>query len=391
MTEKVFYQNPYTKKLMATVTEVREKEGYLWLLTDQTIFYSGGGGQLPDRGKIDGQLVLDVKEKNGKIWHQLEKENAKFQTGQKVVQEIDWSYRYYQMQQHTGQHLLSAVLDRAGWPTVSVHLGEAYTLIEVEGRLLDSAELKDLEKQTQQLISQALPVFIHWVIPDEIKRFPLRRPPKEFDNLRLVEIKGFDYSACGGTHVQNIAEIGLVKILGCEKIRGRARIKALLGARAFQYLEELHQVNFQLREKLKTDHLQFNERVAQLQEELTYLKRLKKFYQPFFVEVKCNQLVKEADGPAVFLKLEQGEQDDAAAIAKKLSNDFKKVAFIQFDRRFFLTSPSARLFDTIKFLKEKAESLELKGGGPQGFCQGIMKQNNLEQIAETIKMMIKQN
>ncbi|HHE55848.1 MAG TPA: hypothetical protein ENL21_08705 [Caldithrix abyssi] len=67
MTEKVFYQNPYTKKLMATVTEVREKEGYLWLLTDQTIFYPGGGGQLPDRGKIDGQSVLDVKEKNGKI------------------------------------------------------------------------------------------------------------------------------------------------------------------------------------------------------------------------------------------------------------------------------------------------------------------------------------
>jgi len=131
--------------------------------------------------------------------------------------------------------------------------------------------------------------------------------------------------------------------------------------------------------------------VAQWQEELAYLKRLKKFYQPFFVEVKCNQVVKEADGPAIFLQLEQGEQEDAAAMAKKLSNDFKKVAFIQFDRRFFLASPSAQLFDTIKFLKEKAEILQLKGGGPQGFCQGLMKQNNLEQIAETIKMMIKQN
>lgn len=391
MTEKIYYQNPYTQKWVATVTDVREKDEHWWLLTDQTIFYPGGGGQLPDQGKIDQQMVLDVKEKNGKIWHQLEKGNGNFQPGQKVLQEIDWANRYYQMQQHTGQHLLSAVLDRAGWPTVSVHLGEAYTLIEVEGRLPESAELRDIEKQAQQLIGQALPVVVHWITPDEIERFPLRRPPKAFDNLRIVEIKDFDYSACGGTHVQNTAEIGLVKIIGCEKIRGRARIKALLGERAFQYLEELHQVNFLLREKLNTDHLQFNERVAQLQEELTYLKRLKKFYQPFFVEVKSRELVENSDGVAIFFKLEQGEQDDAAAIAKKLSNDFQKVAFIQFDRRFFLTSPSAQTFDTIKFLKEKAESLELKGGGPQGFCQGIMKQNNLEQIAETIKMMIKKN
>ena len=391
MTEKFYYRNPYTRKLVATIIDVREKDGELWLLTDKTIFYPGGGGQLPDKGKIENQSLLDVKEKNGKIWHKLEKSAGDFRNGQKVLMQLNWAWRFYQMQQHSGQHLLSAVLNKAGWPTVSVHLGQTHTLIEVDGRLPETSELKSVENEALELIREARPVLIHWVTKDELERFPLRRPPKEFDNLRVVEIKDFDYSACGGTHVQNTAEIGLIKIIGCEKIRGRARIKALIGERAFNYLEELHQTNLLLRDKLNTDHLQFNERIVQLQEELIYLKRLKKFYQPFFVQVKAGELAEQNSGPAVVFKLEQGEQDDAAAIARMLSSEFNKVAFIQFDRRFFLTSPSAQVFDTTQFLKEKAEGLELKGGGPQGFCQGVMNRNNLDQIAETINMMIRQN
>ncbi|MHB2153974.1 alanyl-tRNA editing protein [Calditrichota bacterium GD2] len=389
MTEKFYYHNPYTAKIVATVLDVREKDGERWVLTDQTVFYPGGGGQLPDRGLIEKQTVTDVKEKNGKIWHKLQKDAAQFTPGQKVTMEIDWPYRFYQMQQHTGQHLLSAVLERAGWPTVSVHLGEAHTLIEVEGRLPETAELHNLEKQAQTMIAHALAVKTHWVTADDMDRFPLRRPPAKFDNLRVVEIEHLDYSACGGTHLQNTAEIGLIKIVGCEKIRGRARIKALIGERAFEYMEQLHQTSVLLREKLNTDHLQFNERVAQLQEELHYLKRLKKFYQQYFVNFTSRELAESTNDALVVFKMEQGEQDDAAAIAKKLSQTYHKVALIQFDRRFFLTSPSAERFDTIKFIKENAEHLEIRGGGPQGYCQGVMKRNNLKQIAETVNMALK--
>ncbi len=388
MTEKFYYRNAYTKRLICSILDVRQTENDYWLLTDQTIFYPGGGGQLPDKGFIENQPVIDVKEKDGNIWHKVTIGKTKFQKGQKVTQELDWNYRFYQMQQHTGQHLLSAVLHSAGWPTVSVHLGENHTLVEVEGGLLQSAEIKEIEQSVREKIAQALPVFIHYVTLKDLKTLPLRRPAKDLDNLRVVEIKDFDYAACGGIHVQNCAEIGLIKIVGVEKIRGRARIKALIGDRAFNYLEELHQTNLMLREKLNTDHLQFNERVTQLQQELIYLKRLKKFYQPYFVKSKSQELVQKNQGLVIAFRLEQGEQEDAADLARTLSRDYQKVAFIQFDHRFFLASPSRQIFDTIQFLKEQASRLDLKGGGPQGFGQGIMKQNNLKQITETIKMLI---
>ncbi len=391
MTEKFYYHSPYATQMVAHLLDVRQKEQSLWLLPDKTLFYPGGGGQLPDRGSINDLPLLEIKEKNGKIWHRVALHGADFSVGQKVVLTLDWAYRYYQMQQHTGQHLLSAVLHKAGWPTVSVHLGEDHTLIETEGPLPEISALKKVENEAQQLIAQALPVEIHWLTEAQIAQFPLRRPPKAFDNLRVVEIKSFDYSACGGTHVKNTAEIGLIKIIGSEKIRGRARIKALIGQKAFDYLEELHQTNLQLREKLNTHHLQFNERVAQLQEEIQYLKRLKKFYQQYFTDYQSRALAEATPETLIVFKLEQGEQQDAADLAKKLSKQHGKVALVQFDRRFYLASPSPTTFDTIKFLKEHAESLEIKGGGPQGFCQGVMNRNNLQQIAETIKLLITEN
>ena len=385
MTEKIYYRDPYARKINARVLDHRQKEGEHWLLLDQTLFYPGGGGQLPDKGRISGKPLEEIREKDGQIWHKvaLAKEDAA--VGSTVALELDWAYRYYQMQQHSGQHLLSAVLHAHGYPTVSVHLGENYTLIETEGAQLENALLRQIEAEVQERIAQALPIVIHYVAREEVASFALRRPPGDFETLRIVEIKDYDYSACGGIHVARISEIGLIKILGSERIRGHVRIKAVIGGRAFEYVDELHQVNLLLREKLNTDHLQFNDRIVQMQEEIGYLKKLAKFYDKYFVRYESTQLANEAEEDLIVTRLENGEQHDAAEIAKKLSKDFGKVAFVQFDRRFYLSSPAQNVLDTIKFLKEQADVLEIKGGGPQGFCQGVMQKNNLEEIGLALR------
>ena len=390
MTIPVYHLDPYAKAITARITDARRKDDAYWLLLDQTIFYPGGGGQLPDKGSINGKPLLDIRQKDEAIWHQVALSRDEVATG-KVTLELNWENRYYQMQQHTGQHLLSAVLHAHGWPTVSVHLGQEHTLIEVEGPLPDAAQLRQIEAETQQLISRALSVRIHYMEREKALTLPLRRPPKNLGTLRIVEIEEFDYAACGGTHLHSVAEIGLIKILGSEKIRGHARIKALIGARAFQYFEELDQTSALLKEKLNTDHRQFNTRITQLLEELSFLKKQKKFYQSYFIEYESARLAKEFDTPFIVYSLQNGELNDAAELAKKLSKNFGKVAFIQFDRRFFLSSPSAEILDTFVFLKEKGKELELKGGGPQGFCQGVMHRNNLQQIAETIKIYVNQS
>ncbi len=390
MTEKIFYSDAYTKKISARIVDVREQKGHFWLLPDRTLFYPGGGGQLPDRGLINGTPLLEAREKDGNIWHKVAAGQESTREGSEVVLELDWAYRYYQMQQHTGQHLLSAILHRHGYPTVSVHLGENHTLIELEGALPESAFLRRVENEAQDYIAEAIPVNIRYVLKEEAERLGLRRPPKDLKTLRIVEIKGVDVSACGGIHVRNTAEIGMIKILGCERIRGHVRIEAVIGQRAFAYFDELQQVNLLLREKLNTGHLQFNERISQMQEEIHYLKKLSKFYGSYFVQFESARLARESDGILVVHRLEQGEQNDAAEIAKTVSKVFGKVAVLQFDRRFFIASPGSEVFDTIQFLKEKAEALEIRAGGPQGFCQGVMNKNNFAQIVETIGDYIRQ-
>ena len=390
MTKAIYYLDPYATKIKANIIDYRQKNGEHWLLLDQTLFYPGGGGQQHDHGTINGKALLDIRQKEGLIWHRVNFAPKSPVNKTSVTLELDWNYRYYQMQQHTGQHLLSAVLHNAGWPTVSVHLGDDYTLIEVDGPQPEAAQLKQIENEAQQIIAQALPVKIHYVEKKLAAKFPLRRPPKELETLRIVEIQNFDFSACGGTHLASVAEVGAIKILGSEKIRGHARIKALIGQKAFQYFDELHRVSLHLKEKLNTDHLQFNDRIAQMQAEISYLKKLKKFYQKYFVEFESKRLAALSEDELLVVQtLQNGEQTDAAEIAKKLSRHFGKIALIQFDRRFFLSAPSPQLFDTIKFLRKNADSLEIKGGGPQGFCQGIMKRNNLQQIGKTIKICLK--
>ncbi len=389
MTQKIFYQDAYARHINAQVLEHRQKDGAHWLLLDQTIFYPGGGGQLPDKGFINHKPIDDVREKDGVIWHKVNLTKEAVPPGSTVTLELDWAYRYYQMQQHSGQHLLSAILHQHGYPTVSVHLGEAHTLIEVEGTLPENVLLRQIENEAQFYVTQALPIRIHFVSKENATQLPLRRPPKELDTLRIVEIAGLDYSACGGIHVASTAEIGLIKILGSERIRGHVRIKAVIGQRAFDYFDELHQINILLREKLNTDHFQFNARVAQMQEEIGYLKKLSKFYAKYFIQYESERLAKETDSVLIVQKLEHGELEDAAEIAKKLSKDFGKVALLQFDRRFYLASPDPQILDTIKFLKEEAESLEIKGGGPQGFGQGIMKRNNLNAFERKLREYLK--
>ncbi len=390
MTERIFYSDAYAQKIHARVLDYRRKDKACWLLLDQTIFFPGGGGQLRDRGTINGKTLQEIREKDGLIWHKIEADPKVDWHNSDVILELDWAYRHYQMQQHSGQHLLSSVLHRHGYPTVSVHLGEHHTLIELDGTIPESALLKQVENEVQKHIAEGVAVNVHYMTREEAQHKGLRRPPKDLNTLRVVEIEGIDVSACGGLHVHNTAEIGMIKILGSERIRGHVRIKAVIGRRAFDYFEELHQITLLLREKLNTDHLQFNSRIAQMQEEISYLKKLAKFYDRHFIAFESARLAEATADVLVAFRLDYGEPHDAAEIAKALSKNFGKVAFLQFDRRFYLSAPNAQVMDTIKFLKENAEALEIRAGGPQGFCQGIMNKNNFEEIVETIRSYIRQ-
>ncbi|MGA3017242.1 MAG: alanyl-tRNA editing protein [Bryobacteraceae bacterium] len=225
MTERIYYNDSYLRRFNAQV--VTRAPGGSTVYLDRTAFYPTSGGQPFDLGSIAGVAVQDVVDEGESVAHVLA---APVDPGP-VECAIDWDRRFDHMQQHTGQHLLSAVFQELlGLDTVSFHLGAESSTIDLEGGTLDAAAAACAERRANQLICENRPVTV--VYEDAAQAEGLRKPSGREGTLRIVSIDGFDRSACGGTHVRSTGEIGAILIRKLERIRQSVRAEFLCGARA---------------------------------------------------------------------------------------------------------------------------------------------------------------
>jgi alanyl-tRNA synthetase len=275
MTKHNYYTDSYTTSFEATLLEVSEYADKPALLLDQTFFYPTSGGQANDLGTINGWPVVDVVAgENGRIYHLLATVPSSAPAPGLVHGEIDWLRRYDHMQQHTSQHLLSQLFYRLfGLETVSVHFGEDDSTLDLDATGLTSEQLAQAEKAANDLVYAALPILAYFVDESEIASVPLRRPPKVSGEIRIVEIQGYDYSACGGTHVRTTAEIGPIKLLRQERRRGQTRITFLCGKRAVADYAYKHELLMQAAAVYSTDFAQVPELLARAQEQVKTLQR----------------------------------------------------------------------------------------------------------------------
>ena len=389
-TQQLYYNDSYLSSCAANVQDQKNTQDGLWLAFDQTVFYPGGGGQLADKGMINQQPVLDVKVEDDRIWHQVQPANEEDWSSARM--QIDWSWRYYNMQQHSGQHLLSQLLWERQLKTVSVHLGEAHTLIEVEGATPQIDQLPQIEARANEKIRQAVPIRAYWVERDDVQNLPMRKPAGEWTKLRLVEIEGQDYSACGGTHVRNTSEIGLIKYISMEKIRGHFRLKYKIGQAAYDYLNTLHNLTRELMDKLHTDPEQFAVKLESLESELAARKKQGNFYRRYYIDFKSQEIgqtFKKPDGVIVLIATE-GTFDDWKEIAQSLVNRYGQMVFIYVEQRFMLLIPENIKLDGADFLKTYGHRLGLRGGGPAGFIQGMASQRDPELVRQCLIEAINQ-
>ena len=235
-TRKLFYEDPYMHSFAAKV--VAKKAG--WVALDQTAFYPEGGGQPADHGWLQDAYVDDVQIDDSQIiWHQVAADLA---VGQAVEGRLDWQRRFDHMQQHTAQHVLS----QAFWQlcqaaTVGFHLGEQIVTIDLEQVDLSETELNQVEALTNAVLRSKLPVACQQVTKEELAAMAdLRKMPLVNDAIRLVGIGDYDVCPCGGTHVRDLGEIGLLKILGTERKRGNLRVSFVAGRRAYHDYEQKH-------------------------------------------------------------------------------------------------------------------------------------------------------
>jgi len=228
-TKRLYFDNPYQVEFKANVIGREMFEKKPALILDQTCFYPESGGQLPDKGKINGVEVLDVLEKDTKILHIMQSEVG----DDEVNGVIDWEIRFDHMQQHSGQHILSQCFDTLfDAKTLSFHLGVKSSTVEIEKRDITEDEVEKIETLANEIVFQDEEICTYITPEDMIEKIPLRKPPQKTEHIRVVQISDFDYSACGGTHPNKTGEIGLIKILKWERIRNNLRFEFMCGRRA---------------------------------------------------------------------------------------------------------------------------------------------------------------
>jgi len=229
MTERLYFDDPYRTDFEATVVRRVEVEGKPGLILNQTCFYPTGGGQGCDQGFLNAIPVIEVLVRDEEILHLL----GDVITVKEVHGKIDWKRRFDFMQQHSGQHVLSqGLLHVLGADTVSAHLGEETSTIEIAREDLTDEEAKAAEEFANKIVFENRTIKTYFVSADEVKRIPLRKVPPQKTRFRIVEVEAFDHSACGGTHCRQTGEIGLIKVGRWERIRKNVRLQFLCGGRA---------------------------------------------------------------------------------------------------------------------------------------------------------------
>jgi alanyl-tRNA synthetase len=229
MTERLYYTDPYLREFDARVLERTTHEGKPAVILDRTAFYPTSGGQPFDTGTLSSSRVVDVLDTDdGRLLHVVDR----LPDAGEVKGAIDWTRRFDHMQQHTGQHVLSAAFDRLlGARTESFHLGVDYSTIDL-ARELSAADVARAEDEANRVVWEDRAVAIRFASAEEAATLGLRKESKREGTLRLVDVQDFDLSACGGTHVARTGAIGVIAVAATERFRGGLRVTFLCGGRA---------------------------------------------------------------------------------------------------------------------------------------------------------------
>ena len=236
MTDRLYYTDAYRRSFDAEVTGCAAAGDRFEVTLSATAFYPTSGGQPHDLGTLGGRRVIDIVDgEDGRLVHVLD---GRLEVGARVEGAVDWARRFDHMQQHTGQHVLSAAFDRVCQArTESFHLGAASATIDLH-RVVTPAEISAAEDQANRVVWEDRPVEVRFVSADEAASLPLRKETGRTGTLRLVEVTDFDLSACGGTHVARTGGIGVIAVTGWEKFKGGTRVEFQCGGRVLGRFRE---------------------------------------------------------------------------------------------------------------------------------------------------------
>ena len=377
MTERLYYADSALREFTARVVDHAEGEHGPAVRLDRTAFYPTSGGQPFDTGTLDGIAVLDVwEDENDDIWHRVERvpERAK------VTGVIDWERRFDHMQQHSGQHLLSAafvhVMDA---PTISFHLGTEESHIDLNTPRLSWDDAFRVEADVIRVIGENRAVEIHVVDEENIHEIPLRRPPKVGGKIRVIWIKGYDAAACGGTHVSHTGAVGLLKITRIERYKGGMRVGFRCGQRALADYQRVLRGLQEVSADLSVHQDDVGEAVVRLKSDLRETRQVLRAVQGKLMKLEADRLLAETpeadEARRVVKHLENHSYDEARAIASHVCAHPRTLALLAVTDAKGVRLVCERAddlpdLDAATILGRAAEALGGRGGGTASLAQG---------------------
>lgn len=379
-TKRIYYDDAFVKAFEAEVLSCREQDGNAgkrWrVLLDKTALYPASGGQPDDRGRIGEAVVLEILDEGEEIAHFVDRP---VNLGP-IRAEVDWNRRFDHMQQHTGQHLLSAVLQKQfGLATVSFHLGEEICTIDLRGAEPSGETLAAAERETNKVIFADRPVRVLYATREELRDFGVRKEVDREGVLRVIEIEGADLQPCGGTHVARTGQIGMVQLRRCTKIRQDWRLEFLCGERVARAARADYETRRAVAEKLKCSLEEVNGAVEKALAERDASFKSAKARGEQLAELEAEKIVRETPvGPGgirVVAKVFEGvEASFVVALAPEVAAHEKAVAL--FARRecghvLFGQHPGVGK-DMNALLKKVLGEVGGKGGGTKDFARGAL-------------------
>jgi alanyl-tRNA synthetase len=377
-TVRAYYEHTGAHPVGARILEIRPLGDTVGVILDRTIFYPEGGGQSADRGTINGVPLADVREQDGEILHILGPQGGRLSPGP-VELRLDHIRRRDFTVHHTAQHLLSGTILRlTGAPTVSMHLGDEVCTIDVDAPVLSPETLVTVEETVQDAVEEDAPVCIHLCPPENIGDFPLRKvPPRGEAVIRVVEIRGHDFSPCCGTHLGSTGGIGLLRLLGAEKYKGMTRLSFIAGRRALRDSRMLRANGETISRALKVPVADTGQGVLALLDRMNQLERDLKAREEENAEYRAARLLREGGylekGQAgelikfVFPDLGMEEVLRIARAAQRLSGAVVAAASVRDAKFAALASPGA---GDLRVLGKALAVHGGRGGGSPGFFQG---------------------
>lgn len=378
-TIRLYDADAYQTEFEATVLacgEVEKKDGrvyQVWL--DQTLFFPDEGGQSPDMGTIDGVEVLDVQIKNEVITHTLA---APLTVGTTVKGVVDWKHRFYNMQQHSGEHIFSGIVHKKfGYDNVGFHLSDSIVTMDFNG-VISPKEITEIEEKVNQAIIENIPVEVSYPSKEELKELDYRSKIEIEGQVRIVTIPGYDVCACCAPHVRRTGEIGSLKVMNVQSYKGGVRVSILCGFRALDAFRQKADIITELMAEFSTSQDAILDNVKKLKGANQTMKNQLAAAKQELMEYKVSAIPEGSENAILF------EADLETPVVRGVVNGLVEkfagisAVFVGNDENGYQFIVGSKNKDCRQIAATLREKLSARGGGSDKMIQGSVAATQLQ-------------